>query len=141
MNHPAAKNLLKNEDLKPRTNILNPDKESHEHSGTDQKDYGDLDERPLGVNVVLKAFQNFPTYPGKLTEDLEEVIQTFETLADVWDVTSDNKNLDEINMILEEHNLENIPATKTGTPRITKPYNHDTHGPDIHRSLRDLSKK
>lgn len=60
-----------------------------------------FEERPLGVNGLLKAFSTTQKYTGRLRDDLEEVIEDFETLCELCDVTDDRQKLKSIPIMLK----------------------------------------
>lgn len=61
---------------------------------------------------MLKALNKMTTYSGNFTEDLEEVIQTFETLSDVCDVNIDSKRRKEIPIMLKGTELWKYSSNK-----------------------------
>lgn len=43
----------------------------------------------MGANGLLKAFSTMPKYTGRFKDELQEVIEAFETLFEVSKVTTD----------------------------------------------------
>lgn len=59
------------------------------------------EQRALGVSGLMKGIAHMPTFAGRFTDDLEEVIEGFETLADVCEVTDDDTKRKSIPLMLK----------------------------------------
>lgn len=50
---------------------------------------------------MMKSFITMPKFSGNFTDDLEEVIEEFETVSDIFDVSTDQEKLKEVPIMLK----------------------------------------
>lgn len=58
-------------------------------------------EQPIWVTGMMRSFSDIPKIGGSFQDDLDESIESFETIAELYDVTSDQMKKKSIPIIIK----------------------------------------